>query len=167
MDELARQYEKAQQTQEDTMNFYKHYIGDYQRDTGHLSLAEHGAYRLMLDAFYATGKPLPMDKKALYRLLRAATAVERKAIDMVCAQFWEISSAGLVNRRAALEIEKAAKQAEINRQIAIEREKENVKDWKKYRCILHASKPEWKSWSERVRSLILSMNLTKCLKCAE
>lgn len=105
------------------MNFYKHYIGDYQRDTGHLSLAEHGAYRLMLDAFYATGKPLPMDKKALYRLLRAATAVERKAIDMVCAQFWEISSAGLVNRRAALEIEKAAKQAEINRQIAIEREK--------------------------------------------
>lgn len=105
------------------MNFYKHYIGDYQRDTGHLSLAEHGAYRLMLDAFYATGKPLPVDKKALYRLLRAATAVERKAIDFVSAQFWEITSSGLINRRAALEIEKAVKQAEINRQIAIEREK--------------------------------------------
>ena len=105
------------------MNFYKHYIGDYQRDTGHLSLAEHGAYRLMLDAFYATGKPLPADKKALYRLLRAATAVERKAIDFVSAQFWEITSNGLINARAALEIEKAAKQAEINRQIAIEREK--------------------------------------------
>ena len=105
------------------MNFYKHYIGDYQRDTGHLSLAEHGAYRLMLDAFYATGKPLPADKKALYRLLRAATAVERKAIDFVSAPFWEITSNGLINARAALEIEKAAKQAEINRQIAIEREK--------------------------------------------
>lgn len=105
------------------MNFYKHYIGDYQRDTGHLSLAEHGAYRLMLDAFYATGKPLPADRKALYRLLRAATSIERKAIDMVSAQFWEITSTGLVNRRAGLEIEKAAKQAEINRQIAIEREK--------------------------------------------
>ena len=105
------------------MNCYKHYIGDYQRDTGHLSLAEHGAYRLMLDAFYATGKPLPADRKALYRLLRAATSIERKAIDMVSAQFWEITSTGLVNRRAGLEIEKAAKQAEINRQIAIEREK--------------------------------------------
>ena len=105
------------------MNFYKHYIGDYQRDTGHLSLAEHGAYRLMLDAFYATGKPLPSDKKALYRLLRAATGVERKAIDVVSAQFWEMTSTGLINRRAALEIEKAAKQAEINRQIALEREK--------------------------------------------
>ena len=105
------------------MNFYKHYIGDYQRDTGHLSLAEHGAYRLMLDAFYATGKPLPADRKALYRLLRAATQVERKAIDSVCAQFWETTSAGLTNRRAALESKKAEKQAEINRQIAVEREK--------------------------------------------
>ena len=105
------------------MNFYKHYIGDYQRDTGHLSLAEHGAYRLMLDAFYATGKPLPSDKKALYRLLRAATGIERRAIDIVSSQFWEMTSAGLINRRAALEIDKAAKQAEINRQIAVEREK--------------------------------------------
>ncbi len=105
------------------MNFYKHYIGDYQRDTGHLSLAEHGAYRLMLDAFYATGKPLPHDKKALYRLLRAATSVERKAIDAVSAQFWETTPAGLINRRAAIEIGKAARQAEINRQIAVEREK--------------------------------------------
>lgn len=105
------------------MNFYKHYIGDYQRDTGHLSLAEHGAYRLMLDAFYATGKPLPADRKTLYRLLRAATPVERKAIDSVSAQFWEMLSSGLINRRAAVEIEKAGKQAEINRQIAVEREK--------------------------------------------
>ena len=105
------------------MNFYKHYIGDYQRDTGHLSLDEHGAYRLMLDAFYATGKPLPADKKALYRLLRAATPIERKAIDFVCAQFWETTSTGLTNARAALEIGKALKQAEINRQIALEREK--------------------------------------------
>ena len=105
------------------MNFYKHYIGDYQRDTGHLSLAEHGAYRLMLDTFYATGRPLPADRKTLYRLLRAATPVERKAIDAILGQFWETTSEGMVNRRAAVEIEKAEKQADINRQIAIEREK--------------------------------------------
>ena len=104
------------------MNFYKHYIGDYQRDTGHLTLTEHGAYRLMLDAYYATGKPLPSDRKALYRLLRAAGATEKKAIDSVASQFWETAGNGLVNRRAALEIEKAEKQAEVNRQIALARE---------------------------------------------
>ncbi len=104
------------------MNFYKHYIGDYQRDTGHLTLTEHGAYRLMLDAYYATGRPLPGQRKALYRLLRADSTSERRAIDAVASQFWETTDGGLVNRRAALEIARAEKQAEVNRQIAIVRE---------------------------------------------
>lgn len=104
------------------MNFYKHYIGDYQRDTGHLSLTEHGAYRLMLDAFYATGKPLPADKRALYRLVRAGSRQERLAVDSVAAQFWQADGGGLVNRRACVEIARAEKQAGVNRQIALARE---------------------------------------------
>lgn len=71
------------------MNFYKHFIGDYQRDTAHLSLTEHGAYRLMLDAFYGTARPLPGDKKALYRLIRAETDAEKRAVDSVALQFWQ------------------------------------------------------------------------------
>jgi uncharacterized protein YdaU (DUF1376 family) len=104
------------------LNFYKHFIGDYQRDTGHLSVTEHGAYRLMLDVYYATEKPLPADRKALYRLLRAETAADRSAIDAVASQFWAQTPAGLINKRADAEIEKAEKQAETNRQIAIARE---------------------------------------------
>lgn len=135
------------------MIFYKHYIGDYQRDTGHLPLIEQGAYRVMLDQFYGTSRPLPADRAALYRLLRAGSAVERKAIDNIVTQFWrplpetletvyellKISDeedksffnkvaqtwgepGGLINLRALREIIQAAKQAEKNRQIAIERE---------------------------------------------
>lgn len=104
------------------MNFYKHFIGDYQRDTGHLSLMEHGAYRLMLDTFYATQKPLPKEKRTLYRLLRAESAAERKAIDSIVLQFWSAGKEGLVNLRAETEIGKAKKQAEVNRQIARARE---------------------------------------------
>ena len=70
------------------MNFYKHFIGDYQRSTGELSMIEHGAFRQMLDHFYGTGRPLPKDKKALCRLLRAETDAERKAIETVSIRFW-------------------------------------------------------------------------------
>lgn len=70
------------------MIFYKHYIGDYQRDTGQLDLAQHGAYRLMLDEFYATATPLPADRRALYRLLRAENGAEKRAIDAVASRFW-------------------------------------------------------------------------------
>lgn len=70
------------------MNFYKHFIGDYQRDTGDLTLVEHGAFRLMLDHFYGAGRPLPGNKKALYRLLRAESDMERRAVDSVSQRFW-------------------------------------------------------------------------------
>ena len=70
------------------MNFYKHFIGDYARDTGDLSILEHGAYRLMLDHFYGTSRPLPGSKKALYRLLRAESEADRRAIDAISVRFW-------------------------------------------------------------------------------
>lgn len=70
------------------MNFYKHFMGDYARATGHMSLVEHGAYRLMLDHFYGAGRPLPGDRKSLYRLLRAEKPDERRAVDTVALEFW-------------------------------------------------------------------------------
>lgn len=103
------------------MNFFKLYIGDYQRDTAHLSITEHGAYLLMLQHYYATQKPLPVGK-ALHRMLRAQEKPERDAIDSVSAQFWTTTEAGLVNERANKEIAKADTQAETNRRIAVSRE---------------------------------------------
>ncbi|WP_020163774.1 YdaU family protein [Methyloversatilis discipulorum] len=103
------------------MNFFKLYIGDYQRDTAHLSVTEHGAYMLMLQHYYATEKPLPTGK-ALHRMLRAQDKAERDAIDAVVAQFWTVTDDGLINGRADEEITKAGKQADTNARIAQERE---------------------------------------------
>lgn len=103
------------------MNFFKLYIGDYQRDTAHLSVTEHGAYLLMLQHYYATEKPLPVGK-ALHRMLRAQDKAERDAIDAIVAQFWTETPDGLVNERADVEITKASAQAETNRAIAQARE---------------------------------------------
>ena len=103
------------------MNWFKLYIGDYQRDTAHLSVTEHGAYLLMLQHYYATEKPLPTGK-ALHRMLRAQDKAEREAIDVVAAQFWTGTPAGLVNGRADAELTKAGAQADTNRAIAQARE---------------------------------------------
>lgn len=103
------------------MNFFKLYIGDYQRDTAHLSIAEHGAYLLMIQHYCATEKPLPVGR-ALYRMLRAQSKVETDAIDAVADEFWTKTDSGLTNARAAVEIEKSHAQAEANRKVAEARE---------------------------------------------
>lgn len=103
------------------MNFFKLYMGDYQRDTGALSIAEHGAYFLMLQYHYATEKPLPTGKD-LYRLLRCESKADREAVDAVAKLYWTETPEGLVNARAAQEIAKAGEQAETNRRIAQARE---------------------------------------------
>jgi uncharacterized protein YdaU (DUF1376 family) len=72
------------------MNFYKRFVGDFQRDTGHLSLAEVGAYDRLLDHYYATERALPGDVEACCRIARAMTKDERKAVDSVLRQFFTL-----------------------------------------------------------------------------
>jgi len=88
------------------VNFFKLYMGDYQRDTGALSIAEHGAYFLMLQYHYATEKPLPIGKD-LYRLIRCASKAERDAVDTVSKLYWIETSDGLINARAQKEMAEA------------------------------------------------------------
>ena len=103
------------------MNWYKRYIGDYQRDTGHLSMVEHGAYTLMLDTQYATAKPLPENQGVLFRLLRAITEAEQAAVQVVLKQFWRLTEDGWINARATIEIDKYMLQAATNLRIAVQR----------------------------------------------
>ena len=98
------------------MNFFKLYMGDYQRDTGALSIVEHGAYFLMLQYHYATEKPLPKGKE-LYRLLRCESKADRAAVDAVAIAFWVESDEGWTNHRAIEEMRKAEHQRTVNREI--------------------------------------------------
>jgi hypothetical protein len=91
------------------MNYWRKYIGDYQRDTARLTLAQHGAYHLLLDELYATEAPLPLDKEEIYRVLRATKADERAAIDFVLVKFFTRKADGYHNARADEELGKVAK----------------------------------------------------------
>ena len=51
----------------------KFYPADYLADTVDLSLAEHGAYSLLLWHYHQTGKPLPDDDLKLQRILRCSS----------------------------------------------------------------------------------------------
>jgi uncharacterized phage protein (TIGR02220 family) len=98
------------------MNYYERYCGDYARDTGHLSLQEHGAYTVMLDTYYATETPLPADYKALYRICRAMSGKEQEAVRSVADQFFPVAADGLRhNARADDVIAKARKRIEAAR----------------------------------------------------
>lgn len=46
------------------------YIGDYLADTGHLTVAEHGAYHLLIYAYWRNAGPLPADDQQLRRISR-------------------------------------------------------------------------------------------------
>ena len=95
------------------LNFYKRHIGDYARDTAHLSIAEHGAYLLMLQHYYATEKPIPQD--LVYAVTRARTAAGKAATDSVLRQFFKLESSGFRSERCDQEIEKMKKTIEANR----------------------------------------------------
>lgn len=103
------------------MNFYKHYIGDFQRDTGHLSLTERGAYLCLIHHYYATEKPLPNDIDALCRIAGAVTKIDRAAVKVAIA-FFEPVASGLMHARIEAELEKAGEISNTNRSIALARE---------------------------------------------
>jgi uncharacterized protein YdaU (DUF1376 family) len=99
------------------VNYYERYCGDYQRDTAHLSLAEHGAYTMLLDTYFSVEKALPSDLPSLYRVCRAMTRLEQQAVKSVAEQFFPVSAADGFrhNQRADREIAKARPKIEAAR----------------------------------------------------
>lgn len=81
------------------MNYYERHLGDYARDTAHLSLLEHGVYTLLLDRYYVTEKPLPSNERDLFRLLRAASKAEKDAVRQVLREFFTETPEGWRQRR--------------------------------------------------------------------
>jgi uncharacterized protein YdaU (DUF1376 family) len=94
------------------MNFYSFHIGDYMTKTRHLSWEEDMAYRRLLDVYYGTEKPLPADKRAVYRLVLAQTAKHRQAVDVVLTEFFTLTADGYENARCNAEIDAAAAKRE-------------------------------------------------------
>jgi uncharacterized protein YdaU (DUF1376 family) len=100
------------------MNFYGFHIGDYASKTRHLSWEEDLAYRRLLDVYYGAEKPLPVEKKAIYRLVVAMTTKHRQAVDTVLSEFFVLLSDGWHNLRCDDELAAHASKRDKARQSA-------------------------------------------------
>lgn len=77
------------------MNFYKHHLGDYAKDTGDLDTLEHGIYRLLLDHYYATEKPLPDDLNRLACIARVRHSSHFQKVQAISNRFFPVAEDGL------------------------------------------------------------------------
>ena len=86
------------------MYAYYHHIGDYRKDTAHLSLVEHGIYRQLLDTYYLDERPLTLDHAKLMRSHSVRSADEMQAFENVLQDFFVRTEEGYVHKRCESEI---------------------------------------------------------------
>ena len=83
------------------MNYYQRHLGDYAKDTGHLTLLEHGVYTVLLDWTYATERHLPEKIEEIFRICRSFSKTEKEAVKRVVLEFFPQGQ----NKRAVQEME--------------------------------------------------------------
>jgi len=93
------------------VNHYPRHIGDWIRDTAHLSEVEECIYSRMVDQYYAREKALPADRAQVCRLVRATTREARKAVDTVLEEFFAAEPDGWHQKRCDEELAKYAEKS--------------------------------------------------------
>ena len=103
------------------MHYYKRNIGDYAKKAGRLTMLQHGAYTLLLDACYDR-EAFPTLEQAI-EWTWASTDAEIDAVKFVLARFFTVSEDNqYVQNRILEEILVYHKNADTNKRIALERE---------------------------------------------
>jgi uncharacterized protein YdaU (DUF1376 family) len=88
----------------EALNYYEHHLGDYLRDTAHLSLIEDAVYRRLLDQYYIREAPLPLNIDECAKLARVAGKGGRPAVEYILHSFFVRADDGFHQTRADQEI---------------------------------------------------------------
>jgi len=91
------------------------YIGDYLADTMHLTRDQHGAYVLLIFAYWRRGGPLPDDDNQLAAIVRATANEWRKLLRPVIIAFFQVAGGLWRHKRIDAEIAKAVSNNEERR----------------------------------------------------
>ena len=95
------------------MIWYKFHLGDYITHTMHLSDAEDLAYRRLLDLYYMSERPIPLDTESVSRKIR----LDLDITESVLKEFFEHTEEGYRNHRCDIEIAKYQHQVATNTQL--------------------------------------------------
>lgn len=82
------------------MHYYQFNIGDYIKQTVHLTPMEDVCYRRLLDMYYETEQPIPTETNLVSRRLRLDTEL----VNSVLKEFFSLTENGWVNARCDAEI---------------------------------------------------------------
>lgn len=82
------------------MHYYRHHIGDFLKDTGHLSNEQMGTYLRMLWKYYLDEKPLPDDCDSIAFGMRS----DERTVRLILKHFFVFSDDGWRHKRCDQEI---------------------------------------------------------------
>jgi uncharacterized protein YdaU (DUF1376 family) len=105
------------------MIWYKFFLADYIKDTHHLADAEDLAYRRLIDMYYMTEKPIPLDVPAVARRIR----LDLDVVELVLKEFFDMQEDGYHNSRCDKELNKYLHQLRVNQKL-------NERRWQAKKC---------------------------------
>lgn len=82
------------------MNYYPFHPGDYLRDTAHLDPIEDLTYRRLIDLYYLSEAPIPLETQQVSRRLRLGYDV----VELVLNEFFNRTENGYTHKRCDAEI---------------------------------------------------------------
>lgn len=94
------------------MDFHKHYHADYERDTGDLTLQQHGIYMLLLNEYYRTEAPIPATRVEAIVMARSsrqrgkARMTFKRDLELVLGRYFRLGEDACYHqKRADLEVQ--------------------------------------------------------------
>ena len=97
------------------MHYYKFNIADWHLATSHLTLEEEAIYFKLVNFYYDTEQPIPLETQSVIRRLRLG--MHSDSVRLVLDEFFLKTEKGYVHERCNVEIEKYHKKADVNKTV--------------------------------------------------
>ena len=134
------------------MHFYKKNIGDYAKKTGRLTILQHGAYTLLMDACYDRER-FPTLEEAI-EWTWALSDEEVAAVEFVLKRFFTLEDGFYVQNRIREEIIEYNGKSLKNKEIAIEREAKRKQESTERARTVNESPPNHKPLTNNHKPII-------------